>query len=704
MFSQNLGNEGQSSLLWDTLSMIVNRVRLKAIWQSEAYQKFISLCVIIPSIVGFAYGLFVNSPILMVFSFGLSIGVAFKNQISSYMHRAYAFTLSNSEKIALSIIVLAMFSKIYEKLAPQEKKESKQTIKSKIFDVFDLIFTLMLVPMAYRLGVHRCQQVFQKSAGYLAMVMAAVNSILIIKRTFFSGGSGVIDEAVKESTAQVNVIESRMASLGSVLGVENKTAEVREEALPFRGPEDEDRAISNWLGLRALWGAPARPASDRRGVGYRSEREIHEELRLQREGAQEYSIFRSLAGKNLPLAIAAIVVITTFSIVLVNRWRDTKIKLNTEGKGARKARAARRGKEKRKLYTQSGGEVKDPEYDQPMFIKEYDEDTKKFIYIPWEGKKTYSATQDDDEGWYAVFDDPEYYRGKQFDELYATSKHEAMIAGKKGFKIGIVERAVGYCYTEGHKMCCTLIQGSVVTCAHIFDGCENSPIRFIFGSDSFECRKAQGVSVGSDLLAFPVPSGKGMKSLKLAQAKQEQDCAVVTYHSEADQRNGHAHVTFGVVRDVTDKLFHTCTTGLGVCGSPIVNSEGKVLAIHNSTTGSGHSVINMGQFVAPDVEQLMLKHKRIAKEGFDKCVTPNCDGSCGKFHEVNRKSPFVRRPGPCYAMKFNGECQRPNCKFSHFCHRWCQDEKCKLKHVPMEKKEDEKNYPSSLNLQAPTQM
>jgi len=621
------------------------------------------------------------------------------------------FTLTHMEKFALGIILVGMFGKLFKQVYPQEKKESKSSIREKIMNTFDVIFTLLLIPMAYKLGVHKCQQVFQKSAGYLAMVMAAVNTFLILKGALFTSDSGTIDSALKESATQVSSIEKEIVKVGLVIGAEeektnNVSLKERKVPITLQGKENVQKS---WAGLRAIWGQPPRAANDRSGLGAQPKPhgynrfcncdKCQNDPRREKESEPELenvSGFNFLAGHNLALAIAALVVVTTVSLALIKYFHKDPKSFLEAGKGAKARRdVKRRRKNATRLYTQSGGVVVDPEFDQDMYIRNYHDDGT-FDYVPYEGRKTFV----EDDGWYAVYDDPDYYRP-------TSMRKEATIAGKKAFPLGLVEKSVGVCFTERKRMCCTLIQGCVVTCAHIFDACNDTTIHFRFGSVTFDSALKYAAPVGNDLIAFRLPGSLGLKSLQVAGATENQPCAVVTYHSEDENRAGHSFVSYGKVQQVLSQLFHTCTTEEGVCGSPIVNDAGRVLAIHNSTTGSGDGVINMGQFLVPNVADLVHNRMKQIKEGAEThCHDPQCDKKCGLFHVVGKtRKPKADRYKPCHMMMYTGKCSRPNCEFRHTCHRWCTDSKCLLSHIAQPKLEEkEEKYSPSLNSQAPLMM
>jgi len=713
--------EGERNM-WKTLALTIMQFGVDQInFSSDLMWKFLSIMIVGGVGVHYLWNLiwtpFTLGVIVTGFINYLRKVDPLAKKVENVVLKSAEFTLTHMEKFALGVILIGMFGKLFKQVYPQEKKESKSSIRDKIMNTFDVIFTLLLIPMAYKLGVHKCQQVFQKSAGYLAMVMAAVNTFLILKGALFTSDSGTIDNALKESAVQVSSIEKEIVKVGFVIGAEeekNVKPENRQIPITLQGKENVQKS---WAGLRAIWGQPPRAANDHAGIGApqrphgynrycncdkcrsdpRREKEVEPEL-------ESVTGFNFLAGHNLALAIAALVVVTTVSLALVKYFhKDSKVELHKVdlegGKGAKAKRDQKRSKKGARLYTQSGGVIVDPEFDQDMYIRNFHDDGT-FDYVPYRGDKTF-LDSGDDKGWYAQFDDPEYYRP-------TSLRQEATIAGKKAFPVGFVEKSVGYCFTERKRMCCTIIQGCVVTCAHVFDGCSDTTIHFRFGSLTFDSSLKYASPVGNDLVAFRLPSSLGLKSLKIAGATENQPCAVVTYHSEEDNKAGHSFVSYGKVKQVLSQLFHTCTTEDGVCGSPIINDAGRVLAIHNSTTGSGDNLINIGQFVVPNVADLVHDRLRHVKEAAEThCLDPKCDKNCGLFHTIAKaRKPLPDKFKPCYQKKYKGNCTRPNCVFRHTCHRWCNDKACLLSHIEQPKLESEKEekYPLSLNSRAPLMM
>jgi hypothetical protein len=169
----------------------------------------------------------------------------------------------------------------------------------------------------------------------------------------------------------------------------------------------------------------------------------------------------------------------------------------------------------------------------------------------------------------------------------ACVKKEGLVNGPR-FESATIAKAVGRAVAGKQEMCATMIWNGVLTCKHLFDGCMSAMVTF--GDKCAELKVEHGKEVGRDLLYFPAP-----KELQLVPRLRAAKCVVgtkvemVTYDTLDDARVGKFKHDAGVVRIVLDgsmeeKAYSRYSSVAGSCGSPVVDTAGKVVGIHTGTT------------------------------------------------------------------------------------------------------------------------
>jgi hypothetical protein len=140
------------------------------------------------------------------------------------------------------------------------------------------------------------------------------------------------------------------------------------------------------------------------------------------------------------------------------------------------------------------------------------------------------------------------------------------------------------------RMCATMALNGIITCLHIFDQ-GGDKITFGFGADVEEVSRSNGKVIGRDLLWFPRPAKfSAVPMLRASKPNVGEKIELVTFDSVEDCASGRYKHDAGLVKSLlTDKVgdergYASYSSVSGNCGSPILNTNGKVVGFHTATT------------------------------------------------------------------------------------------------------------------------
>jgi hypothetical protein len=181
---------------------------------------------------------------------------------------------------------------------------------------------------------------------------------------------------------------------------------------------------------------------------------------------------------------------------------------------------------------------------------------------------------------------------------FKHEKKEALVNGPQ-FAEGKfpVHESIMIAKTDKNRMCAVRIWNGIATMAHIFKDCVVDAITFSKGDCKVELKKEEGKLVGRDLLFFPY-SGVGkegaiakMRSLRAADPVVGKKSMLVTYTTEEDCAKANAKRDIGVIKSVErepmkERALYTASSMEGNCGSPVIDTDGRVIGFHDATLGT----------------------------------------------------------------------------------------------------------------------
>jgi hypothetical protein len=499
------------------------------------------------------------------------------------------------EYLALAILTVGVIRGVYTKLR-KDKKEGldRGVFKKYLYNTFDLIFTLSLIPLIYYAGFTQTTNIFKKASGYLMVVVTLFNGVLMLKQLF--GEESSLDLAISEATDTADELIERASNIEHAEG-------------GVGNPSEKDRA--NWNSLADHWDNP-RDGNCREGIAY--EQTWVDKLRR---------AVKKIATKNVAVALAVLAFLIALAVGIV-KYYD-----HAEGKTARIARRAKRKGMKRKVYTQSGSVIDDPDYDGDFYIRDddgklvqitsdqtqWDDESQMFTSelseqdfgtaVGYGGKHRYESGEVSEsknmckkngcdrkcgkihrpKKMWKPISKKEAIRFQLPESVLAASDDtpEAKLAAPQ-YPVAKVLNSVGHCQTQAKQACATVVSGMVVTVDHIFKDASDK-CTFWMGGKEWASTKSEGIVVGNDLLAFKPPNGSVFPSLRVNQRVDLLDpVAIVGASSKPQVVGGLCTISTGRVKCVEgERVYYDGSSEDGNCGAPIIDGNGRVVAIHTGT-------------------------------------------------------------------------------------------------------------------------
>jgi len=485
------------------------------------------------------------------------------------------------------------------------------------------------------MGARGVSETFKRVSTYLAIAVSTVNGVLILRSMF--GEETTADEILASTSDECDKLQERALLLAEKASdaeafhkkhntPQGKTQDGKDEASTT---DEADAPLTVHERLRRLWSdAPkiARlNAKGKFGLGYNPD-----------SASLWSSVFiriKSIAASNVALAIAGLVVAVALAVAVVG------LKRVKEGVGARARRDARR-KTKRKLYTQSGAAIDDPEYDGPLFIRDNHGDLKEITSsnVEFDDELGYMYTELLEQdygtavGYAGFFSEGAMCKNKRCDRTCGKAhrrvafktksvkevtpvvdKHEAALPvpqapqlsevdksqveakmATPSYPVGIVGGSMGWCGALTQGMCATVVKGMVVTCRHVITDADTH-LTFQFGDVSFDCDVKHAADLADDLIGFEVPPTLQVKHLQWAPNPEVgQNVALVAADNVKDATSKKFRASTGKYKSREgERVYHSASSVGGNCGAPIIDENGRVISIHSGTMGAGN--INCSQ-------------------------------------------------------------------------------------------------------------
>jgi hypothetical protein len=174
-------------------------------------------------------------------------------------------------------------------------------------------------------------------------------------------------------------------------------------------------------------------------------------------------------------------------------------------------------------------------------------------------------------------------------------KKEAAVNGPQ-FATGHVLSSVGWAEKpSGSGTNFTACLNGVVVPEHLFKKEDESVTLYHTAyPNGVKCLKSAAKKIGNDTLYFARPAGWAVdkvRDLRTADGSVGSKVELLTYADKASAIAGFEkhHHDSSVVKSIMsnpgeEKAWYRSSTRAGSCGSPVVNTDGKVIGFHNATT------------------------------------------------------------------------------------------------------------------------
>lgn len=107
-----------------------------------------------------------------------------------------------------------------------------------------------------------------------------------------------------------------------------------------------------------------------------------------------------------------------------------------------------------------------------------------------------------------------------------------------------------------------------------------------------KCKRKEFVPFARDAICMPRGKkwpGIDIAYLKVTQPREGEKIKIVSFQSKENCVDGAPVDDVGEINRVDiniEGFYHTASTTDGFCGSPIINTQGKVVGVHRATTGT----------------------------------------------------------------------------------------------------------------------